>query len=220
MSDYFAPFNVDELDASDNDLGSGGPTLLPDQPGAHPHLAVVEGKGGVLYLVDRDHMGHWQPANDSHAVQTMPLPGGVFGAMTYWNHYLYVLSDSDSLREFEVKDGKLSLKAKSSNTFPGVSATPIVSANGAKDGVVWLLRSKGWNTPDRSAVLYAYDANDVSHELYDSNQNVARDHAGAALRFNIPTVVNGHVYVGARQEVDVYGLLPERRQMRAGSPQT
>jgi hypothetical protein len=119
-----------------------------------------------------------------------------------------VLSDSDALREFEVKDGTLSLKAKSANTFPGVSATPIVSANGAKDGVVWILRSKGWNTPDRSAVLYAYDANDVSHELYDSNQNVARDHAGAALRFNIPIVVNGHVYVGARQEVDVYGLLP------------
>jgi hypothetical protein len=208
VSDYFAPFNVDALDASDSDLGSGGPTLLPDQPGTHPHMAVVEGKGGVLYLVDRDHMGHWQPANDSHAVQTMPLPGGVFGAMTYWNHYLYALSDSDSLREFDVKDGKLSLKAKSSNTFPGVSATPIVSANGAKDGVVWLLRSKGWNTPDRSAVLYAYDANDVSHELYDSNQNVARDHAGVALRFNIPTVVNGHVYVGSRQEVDVYGLLP------------
>jgi hypothetical protein len=208
VSDYFAPFNVDELDASDSDLGSGGPTLLPDQPGTHPHLAVVEGKGGVLYLLDRDHLGHWQPANDSHAVQTMPLPGGVFGAMTYWNHYLYVLSDSDALKEFEVKDGTLSLKAKSANTFPGVSATPIVSANGAKDGVVWILRSKGWNTPDRSAVLYAYDANDVSHELYDSNQNVARDHAGAALRFNIPTVVNGHVYVGARQEVDVYGLLP------------
>jgi hypothetical protein len=208
VSDYFAPFNVDELDASDNDLGSGGPMLLPDQPGAHPHLAVVEGKGGVLYLVDRDHLGHWQPANDSHAVQTMPLPGGVFGAMTYWNHYLYVLSDSDALREFEVKDGKLSLKAKSANSFPGVSATPIVSANGAKDGVVWLLQSKGWNSPDRSAVLYAYDASDVSHELYNSNQNSARDHAGVALRFNIPTVVNGHVYVGARQEVDVYGLLP------------
>jgi hypothetical protein len=208
VSDYFAPFNVDELDASDNDLGSGGPMLLPDQPGAHPHLAVVEGKGGVLYLVDRDHMGHWQPANDSHAVQTMPLPGGVFGAMTYWNHYLYVLSDSDALREFEVKDGKLSLKAKSANTFPGVSATPIVSANGATDGVVWLLKSKEWNSPDRSAVLYAYDANDISHELYDSNQNAARDRAGAALRFNIPTVVNGHVYVGAKQEIDVYGLLP------------
>jgi len=208
IKDYFAPFNVDALDAGDSDLGSGGPMLLPDQPGAHPHLTVVEGKGGTLYLVDRDHMGHWQPESDSHAVQTIPLPGGVFGSMTYWNHYVYVLSDSDALRQFEVKDGKLSLKAAGGNKFPGVSATPTLSANGSKDGVVWVLNSKGWNSFDRPAVLFAYDAANVGHELYDSEQNGGRDRAGLALRFNIPTVVNGHVYVGAKHEVDVYGLLP------------
>jgi len=208
IKDYFAPFNVDALDASDNDLGSGGPMLLPDQGGAHPHLAVVAGKGSMLYLVDRDHMGHWQPGNDSHAVQTIPLTSGVFGAMTYWNHYVYVLSDSDALRQFEVKDGKLSPKAASSNTFPGVSATPIVSANGSKDGVVWILRSRAWNSFDQPAVLYAYDAADVGHELYTSDQNAGRDRAGVALRFNIPVVVNGHVYVATKHEVDVYGLLP------------
>jgi hypothetical protein len=208
IKDYFAPFNVDALDAGDSDLGSGGPMLLPDQPGTHPHLAVVEGKGGTLYLVDRDHMGHWQPGSDSHAVQTIPLPGGVFGSMTYWNHYVYVLSDSDALRQFEVRDGKLSLKAASGNKFPGVSATPSVSANGSKDGVVWVLNSKGWNALDRPAVLYAYDAANVADELYDSEQNAGRDRAGLALRFNIPTIVNGHVYVGAKHEVDVYGLVP------------
>jgi hypothetical protein len=208
ITDYFAPFNVDELNAGDSDLGSGGPMLLPDQPGAHSHLAVIEGKGGVLYLVDRDHMGHWQAANNSHALQTIAVPNGVFGAMTYWNHYVYVLSDSDALRQFEVQDGKLSLKAASGNTFPGVSATPIVSANGPKDGVVWVLRSKTWNGPDQRAILYAYDASNVSHELYDSEQNTGRDRAGLALRFNMPMVVNGHVYVGVKHEVDVYGLLP------------
>ena len=155
IKDYFAPFNVDALNAGDNDLGSGGPMLLPDQTGAHPHLAVVEGKGSTLYLVNRDHMGHWQPGSDSHAVQTIHLPNGVFGSMTYWNHYVYVLSDSDALRQFEVKDGKLAPKAASSNTFPGVSATPIVSANGSRDGVVWILRSKVWNGFDQHAVLYA-----------------------------------------------------------------
>src|ERR1700678_1049950 len=97
LSDYFAPFDVDDLDAGDSDLGSGGPMLLPDQPGAHPHLAVVEGKGGTLYLVDRDHMGHWQPQNDSHAVQAIAVGKGVFGSMTYWNRYLYVLSAREPL---------------------------------------------------------------------------------------------------------------------------
>jgi hypothetical protein len=55
---------------------------------------------------------------------------------------------------------------------------------------------------------YAYDAANVTHELYDSEQNAGRDRPGLALRFNIPTVVNGQVYVGAKHEVDVYGLLP------------
>ena len=208
LSDYFAPYNADNLDASDSDLGSGGPMLLPDQSGANPHLAVVEGKGGVLYLVDRDHMGHWQPGNNSHAVQTMAVPDGVFGSMAYWNHYVYVLSDGDALRQFALIDGKLSPKAASS--VHGVSATPTLSANGLADGVVWLLRSKVWNAPDQPAALYAYDAANVAHELYNSEQNAGRDRPGLALRFNIPMVVNGHVYVGAKHEVDVYGLLPIR----------
>jgi hypothetical protein len=112
------------------------------------------------------------------------------------------------LRAFEVNNGKLSLKAASGNSLPAVSDTPTVSANGARDGVVWVLRSKVWNTPDRPAVLYAYDATDVARELYNIEQSPSRDRAGLALRFNIPTVVNGRVYVGATHEVDVYGLLP------------
>jgi hypothetical protein len=208
LSDYFVPYNAADLDANDSDLGSGGPMLLPDQSGAYPHLAVVEGKGGVLYLVDRDHMGHWQPGNNSHAVQTMAVPNGVFGSMAYWNHYVYVLSDGDALRQFAVIDGKLSPKAASS--VRGVSATPTVSANSLDDGIVWVLRSKVWNAPDQPAALYAYDAANVAHELYNSEQNAGRDRPGLALRFNIPMVVNGHVYVGAKHEVDVYGLLPIR----------
>jgi hypothetical protein len=208
LSDYFAPYNAANLDANDSDLGSGGPMLLPDQSGAYPHLAVVEGKGGVLYLVDRDHLGHWQPGNNSHAVQTLAVPDGVFGSMAYWNHYVYVLSDGDALRQFAVIDGKLSPKAASG--ISGVSATPTISANGLGDGIVWLLRSKSWNGPDQPAALYAYDAANVAHELYNSEQNAGRDRPGLALRFNIPTVVNGHVYVGTKHEVDVYSLLPVR----------
>ena len=109
-----------------------------------------------------------------------------------------------------MRDGKLSLKAASANAFARVSATPTISANGSRDAIVWLLRSQGGNSSERSAVLYAYDAADVTRKLYDSGQNPARDRAGLSLRFNIPTVVNGHVYVGTKHEVDVYGLLPVR----------
>ena len=209
--DFFTPYNAEELSERDDDLGSGGPMLLPDQPGQHPHLAVIGGKAPLLYLIDRDHMGRYQPNDNSHAVQTLPLSGGIYGSMAYWNRNVYVLNDSDAVRDYEVKDGKLVFKVASSFRLPDHAATPAVSANGAKDGIVWVVSSKGWNSPDRTAVLHAADASNVAHELYNSEQNAGRDRMGLALRFNVPTVANGHVYVGARREVDVYGLLSAGR---------
>jgi len=94
-------------------------------------------------VVDRDHMGHWRPEDDGHAVQTLAVGGGVFGAMAYWNGYVYVSSDGDRLRQFSLTGGRLSPKAESATG--GVSATPGLSANGVNDGIVWLLRSKVWN---------------------------------------------------------------------------
>jgi hypothetical protein len=110
-----------------------------------------------------------------------------------------------------VQNGRLSLKTGSGSQLPAICATPTVSANGLRDGVVWMLHSKAWDGDDTHAVLIAFDANDASRLLYSSEQNPSRDRAGLALRFNIPTVVNGHVYVGAKHEVDVYGLLPRDR---------
>ena len=212
LDDYFAPFNVAELDAKDQDLGSGGPVLLPAQPGPHPHLAVIAGKGGTIYLIDREHMGHYQANNDSHAVQTIPSPGGgVYGSMAYWNHDLYVLSNSDhdAIRQFTLHNGTLALKAASGSRFPAIGATPVISANGLRDGVLWVLHSRAWGADDANAVLFAFDALDTSRLLYVSEQNPSRDRAGLALRFSIPTIANGRVYVGAKREVDVYGLLSQ-----------
>ena len=124
ISDYFTPFDADELDKDDNDLGSGGPMLLPDQPGPHPHLLVVGGKAPGMYVLNRDHLGHYQPHNNSQAVQVVSTKGGIYGSMAYWNHNVYVLSDSDAVRDYEVKDGKLVFKAASSFRLPDHAATP------------------------------------------------------------------------------------------------
>jgi hypothetical protein len=210
VSDYFTPFDADRLNVDDDDLGSGGPMLLPDQPGPHPHLALIGGKAPLVYLLDRDQLGHFRPQDNGHAVQTIPTKGGIFGSMAYWNENVYFLSDGDRLRDYEVSDSRLKYRGASSFQFPDHAATPAISANGAIDGIVWVVSSKGWNSPDRAAVLHAADASDVSHELYNSEQNGGRDRAGLALRFNIPTIVNGHVYIGAKREVDVYGLLSTR----------
>ncbi len=211
LADYFTPFNAAELNAKDNDLGSGGPMLLPDQPGPHPHLLVVGGKAPLLYVLDRDRLGHFHPGSNSNAVQTIATKGGIFGSMAYWNHNVYVLSDSDALRDYQVTAGKLTFRAASSFRLEDHAATPVVSANGRADGIVWVLSSKGWDSPDRNAVLHAVDASNVAHELYNSEQNATRDRAGVALRFNMPLVVNGHVYAAAKREVGVYGLLPGGR---------
>ncbi|HYL65013.1 MAG TPA: hypothetical protein VE077_20550 [Candidatus Methylomirabilis sp.] len=105
----------------------------------------------------------------------------------------------------------MKLKAAGNSKFLDSGATPAVSANGTKDGIVWAASSKNWNEQaGRAAILYAYDATDVHRELYTSEQNSSRDRAGIALRFAIPSVVNGKVYIGERDEVDVYGLLPPR----------
>jgi hypothetical protein len=210
VKDYFTPFNQQHLNITDNDLGSGGPVLLPDQPGGHPHLAIVGGKAPMLYVVDRDAMGHYDPDSDKHAVQTIPTNGGIFGASAFWNQHVYLLCDSGALRDYALNGGKLAYKA-SGLSLHDHGATPAVSANGDKDGIVWIVSSKGWDSPDRTAVLHAVDASNVGHELYNSEQNSSRDRAGLALRFNVPTIVNGHVYIGAKHEVDVYGLLTPGR---------
>ena len=210
LTDYFTPFNAGDLDRNDADLGSGGPLLIPDQPGPHPHLAVIAGKSGTIFVVDRDHMGHYVSQSNSHAIQTIPNRYGVYAAPAWWNNTLYVLScgDDDAIQTFSISGGKLARAATSGDSVSGLCTTPTISANGTKDGILWILRSKAWNGPDTQAELTAYDATNINHKLYDSEQEYQRDRAGQALRFNIPIVVNGRVYVGAKKEIDVYGLLP------------
>jgi hypothetical protein len=213
VANYFTPSEQAELNATDGDLGSGGPLLVPTQPGSNVHLAVIGGKGGVIYVVNCDRMGKFVAGNDSHAVQTIKVGGGIMGAPAYWNGHVYYFPSNDVLKDFAVQGAHLSpdpvARGKIQIVDPG--ATPSISANGAKDGIVWVLQTKGWRAPDRPAVLSAYDAKDVANEIYDSQQNDTRDRAGIARRFVIPIVVNGRVYVGLSGGVDVYGLLGSAR---------
>ena len=202
VKDYFTPFNEHELNSTDEDLGSSGPVLLPDQPGTNPHLLVVAGKAGVIYLIDRDRMGHFHGGADTNALQTLRAAGtGAFGAPAYWNGHLYYFGSNDFLKDFAVDRGRLSPQPVHQGTqeFSDPGAIPAVSSNGTKDGIVWVVLTKGWQEHDRYAVLQAYDASDVSRLLYS-------DPVGQALRFTMPTVADGRVYMGMRSAVYVYGL--------------
>src|SRR5579859_1780234 len=208
IRDYFTPADQEHLNDTDGDFGSGSPMLLPDQPAPHSHLLLAAGKSAKLYELDRDQLGHFHAGDDSNAVQVVPAGAQSFGAPAYWNGHVFYFLMNDYLRDYALQNGRLSTQpvAKSTTNIndPG---TPAISADGNKNGIVWILSTKVWDGPDRPAILFAYAAANVAHELYNSTQNPTRDRAGKALRFTIPTVANGRVYVPAKREIDVYGLL-------------
>ncbi|SRR6266567_954408 len=204
--DYFTPYDQARLSDADADLGSSGPLLLPDQPGPHRHLLLQPTKGSQIYVIDRDQMGKFRADGDA-IVQRLRMAGGGYGAVAYWNQHVFFACENDFLRDYAVIKGELRLNTYSSTRFENPGATPSVSANGNKDGVVWAIATKTWNGEDKPAVLYAFNANDIGRPIYTSEQNGMRDRAATAMRFVIPVVVNGRVYFGARGEVEVYGLL-------------
>lgn len=212
--DFFTPFNQSTLSSADLDLGATGLLVPPDQSGAHPHVLVGSGKSGDIYVVDRDSMGHMLASNNSQIVQYLPRKLGAnpsgsdqfFGNGAYWNGNLYFVGSVDKLKQFAFSGGLLSTSpVHQSPTVlsSGRSAEPSVSSNGTSNGIVWVIQSNAG-----SAVLHAYQATDVSQELYNSTQAGSRDTAGTVVKFSTPTVVNGKVFIATRNELDVYGLLP------------
>jgi hypothetical protein len=208
IADSFTPHDQAELDAMDGDLGSGGPVLAGGDASG-PERLVFASKAGSLYVLDPAHLGGFREGADSGAVQVLPHAShGEYGAPAYWNGHVYLQGSDAPLRDYALAGGRLAPDPlESTSILPNPGATPTVSANAGHDGIVWMLQSKPFGTEDRPAILHAFDAADVRHELYTSEQVPARDRAGIALRFNIPTVWNGRVYVGARGGIDVYGLL-------------
>ncbi|MGH9613791.1 MAG: pyrrolo-quinoline quinone, partial [Bryobacteraceae bacterium] len=208
--DSFTPYNQKILDEQDIDLGASGPVLLPDQPGSHPHLAVGAGKSGAIYLLDRDRMGRFVPkGKDRQIVQVIRgAIAGNYATPAYWNGYLYMGSFNDSLKAFSFSRGRLSEfpVSKSDGVFGYPGASPSVSADQTRNGIVWALQNDD-HYRSGPTVLHAYDATDLSRELYNSSAAGARDMAGPAVKFTSPTIANGKVYLGTQNSVDVYGLL-------------
>jgi hypothetical protein len=204
LADSFAPHNQEQLSSVDADLGSGGVILLPDQPTwPRPHLMVAEGKEGVLYVIDRDDMGGYDP-NGDHCLQSVPISSlPAFHTPAFYNDTLYTGFSFDRIRALPLAGGVLSPNPSSYTAmgFPFPGPSPVVSANGSASGILWVL---GFGD---AATLYAFDASDLSVELYDSAQAPGgRDQPGAAVKFAQPAVANGKVYVGTQTNVTVFGL--------------
>ena len=206
--DYFTMSNEVAESNVDQDLGSGGEMLLPDltdSANTVRHLMVGAGKDANIYVVDRDAMGRFHPnGNNNYQTLSGALPGGVFSTPAYFNGMLYYGDVSGTLKAFTISSAKLAAVPQSQSatqfTYPGTA--PSVSANGTANAIVWAHENTS------PAVLHAYDATNLAHELYNSNQAAAnRDHFGDGNKYITPTVADGKVFVGTANAVAVFGLL-------------
>ncbi|HEY2463892.1 MAG TPA: hypothetical protein VGI32_07515 [Steroidobacteraceae bacterium] len=206
--DYFAMSNEVAESNADQDLGSGGGMLLPDMMDSTKtvrHLMVGAGKDGNIYVVDRDSMGKFNASSNTN-YQTLSgvLPGGIWSTPAYFNGSVYYADVSGTLKAFAISSAKLAATPQSQSgtqfTYPGTA--PSVSANGTANGIVWAHENTN------PAVLHAYDATNLAHELYNSNQAAAnRDQFGAGNKYITPIVADGKVFVGTASAVAVFGLL-------------
>ena len=207
VSDYFATFDTVAESNADEDLGSGGALLLPDLTDANGklhHLAVGAGKDANIYVVDRDNMGKFSPSsNNIYQEIKGTLGGAVFSMPAYFNQAVYYGAVGDSLKSFAISGARLATapSSQTGNSFPYPGATPSISANGRTNGIVWAAENGS------QAVLHAYDAGNLSHEFYNSNQAGGRDQFGAGNKFITPIIANGRVYVGTTNGVAAFGNL-------------
>jgi outer membrane protein assembly factor BamB len=208
VADYFEMSNQGAENGSDEDLGSGGALVLPDlQDSSNQtrHLAVGAGKDANIYIVDRDAMGKFNP-NTNNIYQEIQgaLAGSVFSMPAYFNNTVYYGAVGDNIKAFAITKAQLGSTptSQTSNAFGYPGATPSISANGTSNAILWVAENGG------NAVLHAYDATNLAHELYNSNQaSGGRDQFGAGNKFITPMITNGKVYVGTTNGVGVFGLL-------------
>jgi hypothetical protein len=220
VADYFSPCNNAALGSLD--FGASAPLLVdPAGPESEPHFLVGVTKSGSLYVMNRDSLGGYSPscpADSLPRVQSLAVGDSmILSTPLFWNNMLFVAAGNGKLKSFPLQGGVLGSVANSQSleSFGPLGATPVISYNGAANStsgaILWLIDSSGALTPSPAsntpAILRAFDPNNLAKEIYNSAQVAPRDTAGLAVKFTVPTVANGKVYVGTQTELDVYGLL-------------
>ena len=223
LQDWFTPYDQASMNTLNHDLGSGGAAVLADLPSARvKHLLIGGGKvgsgnSGEIYVLNRDAMGHLEDTG-TPIVQKFPLGRPIFATPAFWNNTLYIAGGNGPVNAYALNPNtglfNPTPTSHSSALFPGKGAIASVSSNGNSHGIVWAADTSQYGPPSTlgtgPAVLHAYDATNLGSELWNSAQAAAnRDQAGNAVKFTVPTIANGKVYIGSSTEIDVYGLLPD-----------
>jgi hypothetical protein len=209
IADYFTMYNEVQESSVDQDLGSGGGMLLPDltdAAGTVRHLMIGAGKDGNIYIVSRDSLGKFSVSGNSQIWQQASgaVPSGIWSTPAYFNGTVYYSDTGQTLKAFALSNARLvaTPQSKTAATFIYPGTAPSVSANGTANAIVWAHENSN------PAVLHAYDATNLAHELYNSTQAANnRDQLGAGNKFITPTVADGKVFVGTTTSIAEFGLL-------------
>jgi hypothetical protein len=221
VADYFTTSDQACRYAHGLDYGSAGPMLLPTQTGsATPNMIWTTGKAVSTceqpftgYIINADNMGH----TGGQIALTAASNGGGEQNSAFWattsKQYIYNGDDGDPIRAFTLTSSGVSEAGVMATTHVFDDGTaPAISANGTTNGIVWAIEQTddGDHQPTfQPAVLHAFDATNLSSELYNTAQAASgRDTAGPAVKMQVPMIANGKVYVGTQTELDVYGLCP------------
>jgi hypothetical protein len=216
VASYFTPFNYQFLNDNDLDYGGMGALLIPNSS-----LFLTGGKDGNLYLLNKDDMGGYLPSSNQ-VQQVVPTSGNanMHCQAAYYKgsskEFVYVWSENDPLRAipFDRASNLLSAQSQVFSTAAGPTgqsgAILSVSSNGSQDGTGILWASYAYSGDAEHAVspgiLRAFDANDVTKQLWNNQLN-PHDASGYYAKFAAPTIANGHVYLPTfSNRVVVYGL--------------
>jgi hypothetical protein len=207
--DYFTPYNQATLNENDGDVGDTAPMLLPASVGSSTHEDLLVGgtKAGTIYLLDMNNMGKYN-ASSNNDVQEITLANKIYGNLSYYDGMIYVGYTNGSELAYSISNAHINTTPVSTpDTYPYPNPTTTISANGSNTGT-----SVAWEIEYSTSAgqLRAYDANNLSDEIYTSAQaSGSRDSLGATIKFTVPTVANGMVYVGTAAALVGYGLFSQ-----------
>lgn len=213
VSSFFTPTNYVNLNKNDLDYGVMGTFLIPNSS-----YYVTGCKDGNVYLLNKDNMGGYSSGSNL-VQQTVPINVSMHCQPAYYlgsnNEFVYIWSENDQLRALSFN--------RTSNTFAnnqivstengptgGCGADLSVSSNGTETGtgILWASYAVSGDAGNAVSpgVLRAFDANDITHELWNTLIN-SNDAVGNYAKFCSPTIANGHVFLATfSNQVVVYGL--------------
>ena len=226
VSDYFTPADYQNENQTDSDLGSSGPLLIPDT-----NLIAGGGKEGILFVGPTNNLGHLQNANTKQVQAFQAAVGHIHGAPVYWRGpqgpLIYVWGERSYFSAYHFNGTTFDTTAVMQSSFPAPDGMPgaalSLSANGSApgSGVVWasIPLNADAETQDVAGVLRAFDANNLSHELWNSQTDASRDSLGLFAKYSPPTIANGKVYLSTfSNQLCVYGVFSPDFTIASPSP--